>query len=121
MVFGGHGDGSLPEFAEGRVTVEDGCVLRVDVEDVELSGAGGELRLNDAEELTKQRCFEWMEEEGDRGCSGEAQGEGILLEEADGGEQLSITEVLREGDVDVFLRYLGECRVEFDTEDFVEG
>lgn len=121
VVFGGHGDGSLPSLVECWVAVEDGCVLCVDVEEVELSLAICELRLDDAEELAKQGGFERVEEGGDRRRDGKAQGKDILLEEADGGEELPFRVISLQNGVDILLRNVGESGVEFYTEDFMEG
>ena len=86
MVLGGHGYGAEEEAGEGRVAVEDGATLGVDVEDVEFAGAGGELRFDSAEEEFEDGGFEGVEEEGYAGGTGEVVGEGVLLEEVGGGE-----------------------------------
>lgn len=117
VVFGGHGDGALPEIAEGGVAVEDGGVLGVDVEEVELAGTGGELGFDAAEELSEEGGFEGVEEEGEGGSVGEREGEGVTVEEVDGGEEIG-GEVRT---VDVVLGDGGEAGVEFDAEDFKEG
>ena len=41
VVFGGHGDGAVPETSEGGMAVEDGAAFGVDVEEVECAGAFG--------------------------------------------------------------------------------
>lgn len=120
MVFGGHGDGALPKLAEGRVAIQDGRVFRVDVEEVEVPGAAGELRLDAAKKFTQDRRFEGMEEEGERRSFGEGEGEGVAFQKADGCEKMLRFAVASQGDGDVGPRHLSEGGVEFDTGDLQE-
>ncbi len=64
-----------------------------------------------------------MEEEGEGGGAGEVEGEGVLLEEVDGGEPRGggVGGVGGEPVVEVALRDVGEGGVEFDADDLAEG
>ncbi len=72
------------------MAVEDGAALGVDVEEIEggsgATGSFGELGFDAAEEELEHWRFEGVEEEGEGGGAGEVEGEGVLLEEADGGD-----------------------------------
>jgi hypothetical protein len=90
VVFGRHGYGTEEEAGERWVAVEDRAALGVDVEEIE-GWCGGaavwcELGFNAAEEELEDGCLERMEEEREGRGAGEVEGEGVLLEEADGGE-----------------------------------
>ncbi len=121
VVFGGHGDAALPEFGEGGVAVKDGAVLGVDVGEVEVAGAGGELVFDRAEELAEEWSFEGVEEKGEGGGFGVGEGEGVGLEEADGGEELRGSGIAGEGGGDVVSGDGGKARVELDAENLEEG
>ena len=90
MVFGGHGDASLPELAEVWVAGDGGGVLGVDVKDVDEARAGivcvGALRCDAAEKAAQGRCLEGVEEEEEERASGQQGGEGVGLKQADRGE-----------------------------------
>ncbi len=83
VVFRRHSDSSMPEFAEGRLLIENGCVLRVDVEDVDLARSSGELCLYLAKELAQQRRLERMEQKGERRGVRVCEGESVLLKQTD--------------------------------------
>lgn len=87
VVFGGHGNGTGPEELEGGVAGEDAGVLGVDVEEVELAGAGEEGGFDAAEELAQEGGFEGVEEVEEGGGVGEGNFEGVAAEEGDGGEE----------------------------------
>ncbi len=122
MVFGGHGDGAEEEPGEGGVSVEESVALGVDVEDVEGSGAFGELSFDAAQEGFEDGLFEGVEEEGEAGGGGEVVGEGVLLEQAGGGEARCGWVGLVGGDpeVEVVLGDVGEGGVELDADDLAE-
>ena len=123
VVLSGHGDGAEEESGEGGVSVEDSAALGVDVEEVEFAGAGGELGFDAAEEEFEDRGLEGVKEEGYAGGTGEVVGEGVLLEEAGGGEGWSggIGGVGVEPVVEVGLSDIGEGGVELDADDLAEG
>ncbi len=124
MVFGGHRDGAEEETGEGGVAVEDGAALGVDVEDVEGGiRLRGELGFDAAEQGAEDGGFEGVEEEGYGGRGGKVEGEGVLVEEADGSEGRGGGVGVVGGDemVEVALGGGGERGVELDADDFAEG
>src|SRR5580704_10164866 len=86
MVFGRHGDFTLPEEGEGGVFVEDVGALGVDVEDVEGAGAFAELGFDAPEEGFEDGGLEGVEEKGQGGGEGEFVVEYVLLEEEGWGD-----------------------------------
>jgi len=127
VVFGGHGYGAEEKAGKGRVAVEDGAALGVDVEEIEgwsgVAAARGELGFDAAEEKLEDGGFEGVKEEGEGGGSGEVEGEGILFEEADGSEWMrgGVGGVGGAPVLDVCLCGVGEGGVELDADDLVEG
>lgn len=84
VVVGGHGDEAGPETAEGRVAIEVGVVLGVDVDEVKGIGMPGLRGLNVAEEAAQDGELEGMEEEGERGFGRERMGGGVGVVEGEG-------------------------------------
>ncbi len=121
VILGRHRDRALPEPAEGRVSIEDRGVLRVDVEDVELAGPGREPGFDSAKEFSQKRSLEGMEEKSKGGGWGEIEGKRVALDEADGREELLDFAIVTESDGDVSVRDVGEGGVELHADDFEEG
>ena len=90
VVGGGHGDEAGPEAGEGRVAVEVGVVLGVNVEEVKRFWIVGDRGLNMAEEAAQDGEFEGVEEEGEGGFGGEGMGGGVGVMEDQGGEGVGL-------------------------------
>ncbi len=123
MVFGGHRDGAGPEQFKGGVAGKDGGVLGVDVEEVELAGAGEKGGLDAAEELAQERGLKGMEEVQECRCYGHWRFQGITAQERDGAKQFwhTLSDGFRApGEVEVTLGDAGELRIEFDAENLLK-
>jgi hypothetical protein len=105
------------------VLVEDVAALGVDVDEVEGSGAAGELSFDTAEEVLEDGCFEGVVEEGESGCVGKIEGESVLLMEDDGSDWWGggVGGVGGLPDLDVALGDVGHLGIEFDAADSVKG
>ena len=87
------------------------------------AGAFGELGFDAAEKLLEDGGFEGVEEEDQSGRAGKVEGEGVLLEELDGGEAGGggVGGVGCVPVVEVLLGGVGHGGVEFDADDLAEG
>lgn len=82
VVFGRHGDRAVEEAGEGRVLVEEGAALSVDVEDIERAGTFSELGFDAAKKLLQDGGLEWVKEKDKRWGGGKVEGESVLLKQA---------------------------------------
>ena len=127
MVFRGHGYGAEEETGEGGVLVENFAALGVDVEEVEggwgCAGLFCEAGFDVTEKKLENGGFEGVEEEGEGWGAGEVEGEGVLFEEADRGQERGggVGGVGSEPVVEVELGDVGKGGVELDADDLVEG
>ena len=96
MIFGGHGEATLPELAEVGVAGDGVGVLGVDVEEIDeaisrrstWAGLGRGLLSNAAEEAAEGGCLEGVEEEEDEWAGWQWGGESVSFDEANGGEEI---------------------------------
>lgn len=86
VIFGRHLYVVEEELGEGWIAIEDVGAFGVDVDEVERVWASGELGFDAAKELLEYGGIEWVEEEEQRGCSGEMEVERVLLDDFDGRE-----------------------------------
>ena len=86
MVGGGHGNQTGPKTGEGRVVVEVGIVLRVDVEEVEWPRIVGNGCFYVAEKSAQDGEFNGVKEEGEGGLGGKGMGGSVGMVEVKGRE-----------------------------------
>lgn len=77
VILGRHGHAPKPDASEGGMTVDEGVVFGVDVEEIEGARARGEVCLDVAKEATQQTVFERMKEEREDGLRWEWRARGI--------------------------------------------
>jgi hypothetical protein len=90
VVGGGHGDGAHPEASEGGMAVEQGVVLGIDIEEVEVPGGPRvgilcEGPFDVAEEAAEDGQLEGVEEEGESGLGGNRVFGGVGVVQAEWG------------------------------------
>ena len=126
VIFRGHGYGAEEETGECGVLIEDFAALGVDVKEIEGRGGNpnffGEAGFDVTEKEFEDGGFEGVKEKRDGRGAGQVEGEGVLLEEADGGEGRSgvVGSVGCEPVVEVELGDVGQGGVELDADDLVE-
>ena len=76
----GAADRAAEEAGESGAAVELAALLVVDVEDVELAGACGEVAGPHGGETAEDRRAEGIEEEGDAGARREGEGESVAAD-----------------------------------------